>query len=91
MNHFDGWILNLIGILLLFKIFRNKSVYILGGVAGLSITALLSVYMQHTIYLGLHRTYSETALDKLLTKSRTNKQIHLQFKFPLGREFFLNM
>ena len=44
MNHFDGWILNLVGILLLFEIFRNKSVYILGGVAGLLITALLFVY-----------------------------------------------
>ena len=44
MSHFDGWILTLVGILLLLEIIKDKSVYVLGGVAGLSTMTFLSVY-----------------------------------------------
>ena len=44
MNHFDGCILILVGVLLLLEINDSKSVYILGGVARLSTMTLLSVY-----------------------------------------------
>ena len=47
MSHFDGWILTLIGSLLLLEIINNRSVYILGGLAGLSIMALLSAYVAY--------------------------------------------
>ena len=44
MSHFDGWILTLVGILLLLEIIKSKSVYIPGAVAGVSTTALLSTF-----------------------------------------------
>ena len=50
MSRFDGWILTLIGSLLLLEVTNNKSVYILGGVAGITIIALLFVYVVYHKY-----------------------------------------
>ena len=50
MSRFDGWILTLIGSLLLLEVTNNKSVYILGGVAGITIIALLFVYAVYHKY-----------------------------------------
>ena len=50
MNHFDGWILVLVGILLLLELVSDTSVYILGAVAGVLITAPLSVYAAYHKY-----------------------------------------
>ena len=47
MNHFDGWIIVLIGVLLMLETIDNKSVFIIGGVTGLSVVVLLLAYVAY--------------------------------------------
>ena len=44
MNNFDGWAFTLAGMLLLLGFVDNKSVYIMGGVAGFSTMVVLFIY-----------------------------------------------
>ena len=50
MNHFDGWIITLVGTLLLLEIIDNKSVYITAGVAAVLVMVLLVVYAVYRKY-----------------------------------------
>ena len=50
MNHFDDWIIMSIGVVLMLETIDNKSVYIIGGVTGLSVVVLLFAYAAYQKY-----------------------------------------
>jgi hypothetical protein len=47
MNHFDGWIITSVGVILMLETIDNKSVYIVGGVTGISVMVLLLAYVAY--------------------------------------------